>query len=490
MTVDVALGIDLGTTSTKVVALDGHGAVVASSTAQHGIIEHADRVEADPARWEESVAVALASLSLPLGRVVAVGLSGNMSSVVLVDEALTPVRPALLLADRRGAEQLAALTPATSARITASGGNAPQTVFSLASLLWLRDAGELVAGRTYLCAKDWLRARLTGIAGTELTDAANSLLVRVADGRPGWDLGLSAELGVPASLLPPLGRSGDPAGAVSEQAASWSGLPVGVPVAFGAGDVAAALVGGGGLGVDELAVSLGTSATLTAGLTPGENVPAGLTGHPDADGGRYVLGSLLTGGLALNWLRNLVGPAALQAAGDLPHAAGGTVLLPHLTGTGSPDHLARARGTVFGITPGTDAAALVSALLQSIAFELAELVDALGRADSGGEMHRRVVLSGGGTNVAGWPQIIADVLGVPARVLNTTDLSAVGAAVLGWRGCGRVVAPPVAGRDILPRRQHAGAWAARRREYTRARADAQVHYLAAPPDPFRQGVSA
>lgn len=475
MTQRLALGIDVGTTSVKVLLLDEAGRVVGSAAHHHGISEHDERVEVDADRWWDSLCAALRKLGTSLDGVGAIGLSGNMSSVVVVDGALRPLRPALLLADARGTDQLLALDDDITARIVDATGNIPETVFSLASLLWLRDVEPelLAAGAAVLTSKDYLRARLTGVTATDPTDAGNTLLVR--DGE--WDASLIAALGLPARLFPPLRGSGAPAGTVSAAAARATGLRAGTPVATGAGDVAGALAGSGGLPPHALAVSLGTSATVMASLSRG-TVPTEalgkLTVHPDADGGTFALGSLLTGGLALNWLRSSFGDDILRDVDDAPLDAG-LFFLPYLAGTGSPDFVNEMRGTVFGITAATRPADLLRALLEAVAFDIADLVATLG------ESYTSVLVSGGGSRIPAWPQVLADVLDVPVTRFDAPDLSAVGAAILGWRAVGAAVAPAGDRIEVPPRAAMRARWTDRRARYRQARANALDHYLTSNP---------
>lgn len=460
-----SLGIDLGTTSVKVVALDRDGRVLDSSSAHHGIEETSEGVQADATQWWDSLCSALGSLTVDLGLAEAVGFSGNMSSVVLVDDALTALEPALLLADSRGSAQIAELDDDTVAEIIVHSGNLPQSVFSLSSLLWLRDhrAGSMADAVAWLSAKDYLRGRLTGGLSTDVTDAYNSLLV--VDGA--WNTDLIERVNLPLRLFPPLLASGDEAGRITLEAAGMTGIPAGIPVSTGAGDVAASISGFGGLPDDSLSISLGTSATVMAALAEPDvsaSAVGRLTVHPTAEGSLFALGSLLTGGLALNWVRSMAGTETIAQASSIPRQDSDLIFLPYLAGTGSPDFVTEARGTLFGITPATCGSDIVSALIEAIAFDVADLMDLLGTAG-----YRRVLVSGGGSRIAAWPQVIADVIGLPVQTLDTPDLSAVGAAVLGWRASGHDAVATTPGAEIMPRPEYAQAWATRRARYSAAR---------------------
>lgn len=469
------LGIDLGTSNLKVVALDERGDVVAGAVSHHGIEPGVPGVQADPLVWWESLRAALSDLlpQLVPDRIRGIGFSGNMSSVVLVDAAGAAVAPALLLADSRGEEELATLDPALAAKIVTSTGNVPESVFSLSSLLWwsAQHRSVLESAHAWLSAKDYLRARLTGVIATDITDAYNSLLI---DGGE-WNLALVRELGLPRHLFPPLRDSAAIAGVVTEEAAAATGLPPGVPVAAGSGDMAAAIAGLGGLDAGTVMISLGTSAILMATLADSRRLPdrarGALTEHPASDGGRFALGSLLTGGLALNWLRSLVGADAISRAADVPDPQSPLFFLPYLTGTGSPDFVAAARGTVWGISPSTTPEQIAAALMEAIAFDVNDLLDILGR---GGYDH--VVLSGGGSNLPQWRSVLADVLQLPVDTVDAADLSAIGAAGFAWSALGTPVDVAWRRTRTAPDPRRAAAWATRRRGYARAREWALRYY--------------
>jgi xylulokinase len=470
MTVSFSLGIDLGTTSVKVLALDSAGRVLAVASSHHGIDDSADGVQADPEVWWKSLVTAMEDLGgqVRLADVVAVGFSGNMSSVVLADDDGGSVAPALLLADPRGSDQLAALTHEQRERIVTATGNVPETVFSLASLLWWNAMKSDVLERAtvWLSAKDYLRARLTGVLATDPTDAYNSLLMSGAS----WNTELIDSLGLRRSLFPPLLDSSSLGGAVHAAAAGETGIPEGTLVAMGSGDVAAAITGMGGLRGDQLAISLGTSATVMAALdagvrpSPPHDAVGAMSVHPAADGMWFALGSLLTGGLALNWLRSIVGTEPIAAAEATPNGSNQLVFLPYLAGTGSPDFVSSATGMILGISPTTTASQLVEALCEAIAFDIAGLVDRLGS-----QPYSHVVVSGGGSRVQAWPQILADVLRLPVKVLDQPDLSAVGAAIYGWEALGMKVLPQGTGRTVAPRSETEAAWDIRRRRFEHAR---------------------
>jgi xylulokinase len=485
----VALGIDVGTTSVKAILLDADGCVVAASGNEHGIERRAGVVEADPRRWWDSACAALRQLAAqaggPMDDVVAAGVTGNMSSVVLLDENLEPLGNAPLLADSRGERELAALPAEVRDLIFARTRNRPASAFSLSTLLYLRDEapGLLEATRTWMTAKDFLRLGLTGSVGTDLTDAYNSLLIG-AEGTS-WDPELIAAADLPARIFPVVSPSAQPVGSVHAEAAARTGIPPGVAVVAGAGDVAAAALGAGVTDPGDVLISLGTSVTVIAPVDQGSGTAwlGSLTYHPSASGRPgLALGSLLTGGLALNWLRDMLGTGPTSADTGRPlEADDPLVFLPHLAGTGSPRFQPHVQGSVVGVRPSTRPTDLVQAMFEAIAFEIAEALALLGGGQDGGQdggQKGEILICGGGARLPAWVQTIADVLGRPVTACAEPDVSAIGVASLAWQGLTGRPQPLTAGAKARyePITERAGPLGQRAASYYRTRDFMATYY--------------
>lgn len=481
--VPVALGLDVGTTSVKALALGAGGNVLATASAHHGISDRAGVVAVDPRRWWDSTRSALAALARGLAEGLAgmrvIGLAGNMSSVVLLDRAGEPMIDAPLLADGRGAAQIAALDAATATRLAARSHNHPGVVFSLATLLWLRDEAPdlLDAAGAWISAKDYLRLRLTATVGTEPTDAYNSLLVDPATGA--WDHQLIADLGLPGAPFPTMLDSAQIAGTLTAEAAADTGLPAGVPVIAGVSDMAATVLGIAEPAPGHLMVSLGTSVTAieciaSTGFQP--EWSGRLTYHPlPAGHGAFALASLLTGGLAINWVRSRFGAEHLDGDDRPLDPADPLVFLPHLAGTGTPDFHANVRGGLLGLSPATTGTDIARALYEAIGCELTGVVDLLGP-----DRIHRITLTGGGIRLPPLVHAIADLLDRDVHAFDVPDASALGAARLAWQATGEPCPPAAPGRPVAPRPKHRAAWTARRARYQRARGITLPYYLGAP----------
>src|SRR5215211_5165566 len=262
------LGLDLGTSSIKALLLAEDGAVLGEGSASYAV--RAPRpgwAETSPEDWWEAVVEATAAAVDRRGaEVTALGLSGQMHGVVLADELGFPLRPAILWADARSGSELAAyrgLDEDLGHRLASP----PAVGMAGPSLLWLRDRepDAYTSARWALQPKDWLRMRFTGEAATEPSDASATLLYDLlADD---WSYAVAEELGLRTGLLAPLVPSACVAGTLNGEAAGELGLREGLPVAAGAADTAAAMLGTGLLRPGPVQLTVGTGGQI---VTPKE----------------------------------------------------------------------------------------------------------------------------------------------------------------------------------------------------------------------------
>jgi xylulokinase len=471
---DLCVGLDVGTSGLKAVALDAEGRVVAEASADYPLLTPAPGwTEQDPNAWWRAAAEALRSLTEQVGaeRIGAVGVSGQMHGMVALDRDGAPLRPALLWNDQRTAAEVA-LIERTLPRdeLVRRTGNPAVTGFQLPKILWLRthEPDGFARLRSVLFPKDWIAFRLTGERRSEATDASGSGAFRI-DTRD-WDEELLASLDLDPALLPDLVASDAVVGEVGRAVAQETGLRPGTPVVAGAGDNAAAATALGlGAAAPELgSVSLGTSGVLFAtapGPTPDPLGRVHLFAH--ADGGWTLLGVTLAAAGSLAWWLRTLAPhddvgARVERALARPAGAGGVTFTPFLTGERSPFLDPDLRGGFAGLSLAAEPDDLVRAVLEGVAFSLADVwsvMRPLGVPD-------RLLATGGGARGDGWVRLVADVLGVPIGVPAHVPGAAHGAAVLAWRALGTAVPAPTVERWLEPRPSPALAAAyARYREH-------------------------
>jgi xylulokinase len=423
--VRAAIGLDVGTTAVKALAIDEGGAVVARAEAGYRLsTPRPGWAEQDPEDWWRATEQALAALDV--SEVAGIGLSGQMHGLVALDSYDAVIRPAILWNDGRtaaeceeieqrvGREQLIALT-----------GNRALTGFTAPKLLWLRNHEPESYARIarVLLPKDYVRLRLCGEHAIDVADASGTLLLDVARRR--WSEEVLGALELDRGWLPRLLESPEVSGAT----------PSGVPVAAGAGDQAAGALG---VGVDRpgpLSVVLGTSGVVFAAL-PEFSADADARVHAfchAVPGAWHAMGVMLSAAGSLQWLRDAAAPetgfAALieEAAGWEPGAEGLT-FLPYLAGERTPHADPDARGSFTGLSLRHDRGALVRAVLEGVAYGLRDSLDLLREL---GVAPERARVSGGGARSGLWLRIVASVLELPLERPAVEEGAAYGAALLG-----------------------------------------------------------
>ena len=460
------LGIDRGTSFLKLQVIDAAGAAVAAAGASVPLhVPQPGWVEQDPAEWWAALRAACRDLFAPGGvdpaSIAAVGLSGQMHGAVFLDSEGAVLRPCLIWADARTTAQVAQIAERVP-RATLIGitGNAPNTSFTAAKVLWVQQHEPEIYARTrhILLPKDYLRLRLTGTYATDVSDASATLLFDLA--RRDWSPALLDAFSIHPALLPPVHESTAPTGTITPEAAAATGLRAGTPVVAGGGDAECSAFG---LGLAGAAGSAG--AVLTSIGTSGQVFA--VTDRPVIDPrGRihslchvapdrwHVMGAILAGGLALRWLRDILTPpggpppdydalsaeAALIAAG-----ANGVIFLPYLQGERTPYMDPQARGVFFGLSRDHTRAHLVRAVMEGVAFALRdglEVFRELGIAPA------EVRVAGGGARSPLWRQIQRDVFALPVRTIGADHGGAYGAALLAAVGAGAFAGGADAARAV------------------------------------------
>lgn len=433
----ILLGLDIGTTGARTIAIDERGLVVATASAEYLLATpQPGWSEQDPADWWRAACATLRAVAAKVaGReIVGLGLTGQMHGATFLDADDAPIRPALLWNDQRTAAQCAAITQAVGAeRLIAITGNPALTGFQAPKILWLRDAepANYAQVARVLLPKDFVRLRLTGEAATDASDAAGTLLLDVR--RRDWSPELLTALGIPREWLPTVYEGPEVAGRLLPGIAAELGLPAGLPVAAGGGDNAAAAVGTGIIEAGPVSVSLGTSGVVFAHADEFRPDPSGrLHAFCHAVPGKYHLMAVtLAAGGALRWWRDLLGlddyERLTAEAAAVPPGAEGLLFLPYLSGERTPHLDPAARGAFVGITARHTRAHLTRAVMEGVVFSLHDgfaLIRALGVPIS------EVRATGGGARSPLWRQILSDTLALPVRRVVAEEGPAYGAALL------------------------------------------------------------
>ena len=408
------VGLDIGTTGVKALALSADGAVTALAEEEYPLsTPRPGWTEQDPDDWVRGAQRALAALDD--GGTERPGLSGQMHGLVVLDDRRRVLRPAILWNDQRTAAECAEIEERIGLeRLIELTGNRALPGFTAPKLLWLRRHEPRVYERIahVLLPKDYVRLKLFGELATDAADASGTLLFDVA--RRQWSEDVLAALEIPPDWLPPVGESTEVAGA-GDQAAGAIGVGVHLPGAA--------------------SVVLGTSGVVFSPLPELRLDPDGRAHvfcHA-APGTWHVMGVMLSAAGSLGWFRRSFGggaaPEELDAeAASWEPGAEGLLFAPYLAGERTPHADPNARGAFVCLSLRHDRGALVRAVLEGVAYGLRdslELLRGLGcRIDVG-----RV--SGGGARSRLWLTIVASVFGLPLQRTAVEEGAAFGAALLG-----------------------------------------------------------
>jgi glycerol kinase len=438
------LALDQGTTSSRAILFDHAGAIKAVAQKEfRQIFPQAGWVEHDPLEiWASQIGVAVEALGrahLTLKDVAAIGITNQRETTVVWDrDTGEPLHNAIVWQDRRTAEFCEELkAQGAGPFVQRKTGLLIDAYFSASKIRWILDrvdgararaeAGKLLFGTI----DTWLIWKLTGgtCHVTDVSNASRTMLFNIHTLQ--WDDELLRLFRVPASMLPAVKASSEIYGR-----AETAGL-AGIPVAGVAGDQQAALFGQMCLAPGMSKNTYGTGCFLlqNAGTKPPSSRNQLVATVAWQVNGRteYALeGSVFIGGAVVQWLRD--GLQIIRKASDVEALAasvpdnGGVYLVPAFAGLGAPHWDPFARGTIAGITRGTSGGHIARAALESIAFQVADLLDAM-RADSGIALAELRVDGGAAANNL-LMQIQADLLGVPVVRPAVTETTALGAAYL------------------------------------------------------------
>lgn len=433
---EILIGIDVGTSALKAIAVRADtGAVAASASREYPLYTDRPRwAEQDGEDFARAANDALSELATKLDpkSVRAVGLTGQMHSAMLLDSSRALVRRAMLWCDTRTDEECRTITASIGlAGLRRTVKNLALEGFTLPKLLWLRahEPKSFERIRTVVMPKDFVGFRLTGELQTDVSDASGTLLFD-PEART-WSGEMIFSMSLDRSWFPPAEESATVLGALQHPA-----FPR-VPVIRGGADNAVGAVGLGVVRAGRAMASIGTSGVVLTHtdrllVDPEMRLHAFCASVPQR---AYLMGSMLSAGGALRWFRDVVAKKPYEEisalAATAPRGAGGVLFLPYLMGERTPHNDALARAAFVGMTAQTTDGHLARAVLEGISFGLADSLALMRALDLD---VRELRLAGGGAKSAPWRRILADVFGAEVVITNSTEGPAFGAAILAGVG--------------------------------------------------------
>ncbi|BCW98784.1 MAG: xylulokinase [Armatimonadota bacterium] len=444
----IFLGADIGTTSAKCLAVDDEGSILAEAQDPYGMSHpHQGWAEQDPEDfWRGLVSVVRGCLEQlrSCGRepesVAALALSTQGDTLIAADRCGRPLRPAISWMDARSSAECARLLAEADQRFWYSETGIRLTPYSSAcAVLWLAENEPETLRDGVVCwVPDFLAWRMTGRRVADVPSASWTPFFNPFARR--WSGKVAQMVGLLVEYLPETAEAGEPIGCLSRDAAAELGLPEKTPVVAGAFDQAAAAHGAGAAPGGRWVLSCGTAWVLYAVALRPPRDPEGnlpVCCHVQSDAWGLVLP--FSGGTVFDWVRRTFG--ADGAASEADSGKDPLIFIPHLYGGLCPDWREESKGTLVGLTLSHTAADIELAVMRGLAFEARRNLEAAAPLAGGPERLRMV---GGATKSALWPQLIADILGLPVEVLDCAESACYGAARLAAGGCpaawtGRVV---------------------------------------------------
>jgi xylulokinase len=449
---DCWIGIDLGTSSVKVIAIDETSEVVAQTSGDYPLrTPRPGWAEQDPELWWQVTDRCVAELVAQLDGhwvVRGIGLCGQMHGLTALDDHDRVIRPAILWNDQRSeghCRQILSMVGGLDA-LLAMTGNHMLPGYTAGKILWLRDVEPeaYTRMRSFLNPKDFLRLRMTGEHATEVSDASGTGLFDVS--RRCWSRPLIAALGLDESLFPRATESHEISGHLLPEVARRWGLPPGTPVAGGGGDSVLQTTATGMVTPGLLGVTLGTAGIVAAAA---DHCPRNENGRLQVSCGNspdlwHVMGVTLSAGGAFQWLRDALAPIVgegqlsferlVQLAEESAPGAKDLMFLPYLLGERCPQVAPHARGAWIGLTPAHSAPELVRSVMEGVVLNLRQIRDLFAEA---GLAVDDVRVNGGATRGPAWVQLVADVLGSDVSTVSAGEHGgALGAALLAGVGTG------------------------------------------------------
>lgn len=454
----VFLGIDVGTSGTKTLAMREDGTILASATSTYGLSSpHPGWSEQNPADWWEATVTSVRKV-LKAGKVkpedvAGIGLSGQMHGSVFLDKQKQVIRPAILWNDQRTAAECADIEKKAGGRdkLIQLVANPALTGFTAPKILWLRKHEPKHYDKTtqILLPKDYIRYCLTGEYATEVSDASGTLLLDVRNRQ--WSKPLMEKLDISANLLPKVYESEEVSGQLSDAAAKLLGLKKGVPVVGGGGDQAAGAIGNGIVKRGVISATMGTSGVVFAHSDEVQIDPQGRV-HTFCHAVRdkwHVMGVVLSAGGSLQWFRNQLAQNEIAAAkrlktdpynlmteeaAEAPAGCEGLFFLPYLTGERTPHADPNARGAWIGLSLRHGRAHLLRSVMEGATYAMRDSLEIINELKI---PIREIRLSGGGARSDFWRQMQADVYGRRVVTINAEEGPAYGVALLAAAGTGR-----------------------------------------------------
>ncbi len=436
------IGIDLGTSSVKLLLMDENGKVKNTVSREYPLyFPHHGWSEQEPEDWYKETMSGLKELldGFDGNEVAGISFGGQMHGLVILDSDDQVIRPAILWNDGRTKNENNYLNNEIGKEILSKyTANISFTGFTAPKILWVKknEPENFARIKKIMLPKDYLAYRLTGVHCTDVSDASGMLLLDVK--KRVWSKEMCDICGISEEMLPNIYESYECVGTVLPEISAQLGFGNNVKVAAGAGDNAAAAVATGTVGAGSCNISLGTSGTIFIALQKfGVDKNNALHSFCDANGAYHLMGCILSAASCNKWwIEEILGSQDYdEERGKITKLGENHVYyLPYLMGERSPYNNPDARAAFIGMTMDTTRADMTQAVLEGVAFALRDCLEV---AKSLGIQIERTKICGGGAKSLLWKKIIANVLNIKLDILEAEEGPSLGAAMLAAVACGK-----------------------------------------------------
>lgn len=448
------LGIDLGTSSIKLVVMDENGVIKASAGGEYGLnFPKPGWSEQNPADWVTQMEASIKKLgeTINLKEIAGISFGGQMHGLVILDENDNVIRPAILWNDGRTQGECDYLNKTIGReKISAYTANMALTGFTAPKLLWVKkhEPENFAKIAKIMLPKDYLAYLLSGVHCTDVSDASGMLLMDVE--HKCWSKEMLELCDVKEEQLAKIFESYEVVGTIKKDVAERLGLSANVKIIAGAGDNAAGAVGTGTTKDGMCIVSLGTSGTVFVSCDKFAVDDANaLHMFAHANGKYHLMGCMLSAASSNKWwMDEIIGTKEYAAEQAKIGALGENHVyyLPYLMGERTPHNNPNARGTFTGMTMDTTRADMTQAVLEGVTFALRDSVEI---ARSLGVKIDRVRATGGGAKSPLWRKMIANIMNVSVEIINSEEGPGYGGAILAAVGCGAFASVEEAGDKLI-----------------------------------------
>ncbi|NLZ83150.1 MAG: xylulokinase [Clostridiales bacterium] len=436
------IGVDLGTSSVKLLLMDEAGDIKSIVTREYPIyFPKVGWSEQNPEDWYSALVSGIEELTKDCnkGEIDGISFSGQMHGMVILDEDDNVIRPAILWNDGRTGEECDYLNNHIGRdKISSYTANIALTGFTAPKLLWVRkhEAENFAKIKKVMLPKDYIAYKLTGIHCTDVSDASGMLLFDVKN--KCWSKEMLDICGLKEEQMAKIHESSQVVGTLTDKIAGELGLPNTTRVIAGGGDQAVAAVGTGTVGEGMCNISLGTSGVVfIASRKFAVDDNNALHSFCHADGKYHFMGVMLSAAASNKWwMDGILGTKEYtkEQEGITKLGENKVYFLPYLMGERTPHNDPNARGTFIGMTMDTTREDMTQAVLEGVAFALRDSFEITKLL---GSDIKRVRINGGGAKSPLWCKIMANVLNVKVDKINSEEGPAFGAAILAAVGCGR-----------------------------------------------------